>query len=359
MLLPIGPTATSQREARRQASAAVRRMTLALVTAAATASFCLLQPRLVAAQQTCGGIVGALCGAGEFCEFPPATCQWADQQGLCEPVPEACVMLFDPVCGCDGVVYGNDCVRRIAGVAKDHDGPCGETCGGIVGALCAEGEFCEYPPATCQGADLQGVCLPVPEVCIMVFDPVCGCDGATYGNDCERQIAGVAKDHDGPCGATCGGIVGAACPDGEFCEFPPNTCHWPDSQGTCQPIPQACITLHIAPECGCDGVTYSNDCWRRMAGVAKAHDGPCLPLCGDVNADADVNIIDALIVAQYSVGLRVCGISPFHYATNCDVNPPLSVGSDGSCNIADALRMAQCEVGLIPCDFDCWPFPCP
>ncbi|MFQ5477420.1 MAG: hypothetical protein ACE5E4_02255 [Candidatus Binatia bacterium] len=77
-------------------------------------------------------------------------------------------------------------------------------------------------------------------------------------------------------------------------------------------------------------------------------------LCGDVNADGVVNIVDALLVAQLSVHLREC--SSMANAGVCDINP---VGaSDGTCNIADALRMAQCDVGLISCGFSCVPLFC-
>lgn len=77
--------------------------------------------------------------------------------------------------------------------------PC--ACGGFIGDGCAEGFFCEFPPGSCHIADLQGTCIPVPVGCPRVFDPVCGCDGKTYANDCVRQSAQVGLAHVGECGA--------------------------------------------------------------------------------------------------------------------------------------------------------------
>ena len=76
-------------------------------------------------------------------------------------------------------------------------------------------------------------------------------------------------------------------------------------------------------------------------------------MCGDVNGDGVVNIGDALLTAQYDVGLRPCGQAPFSHPELCDVN------RDAACNIGDALKMAQCDVGLISCAFVCDPFSCP
>ena len=73
--------------------------------------------------------------------------------------------------------------------------------------------------------------------------------------------------------------------------------------------------------------------------------------CGDVNGDGIVDVGDALVVAQFDVGLRQC--SQLTQPEACDVN------GDGACNIGDSLRIAQCDVGLINCAFTCGPFTCP
>lgn len=132
------------------------------------------------------------CGADECCIFAEGTC--AREPGTCEPQPDFCPLVFDPVCGCDGQTYSNACFAAMDCESVAFTGACEEGC--TSNEDCAPSEYCASEPGTCEP---PGQCELRPEFCIQVFDPVCGCDGQTYSNECEAAAAGVSVAHEGEC----------------------------------------------------------------------------------------------------------------------------------------------------------------
>jgi hypothetical protein len=94
---------------------------------------------------------------------------------LCNPKPAApgcaCPLIYAPVCGCDGVTYGNSCVAACHNIFITSPGEC---------------------PCTPGEVDPECAC---PEN----WDPVCGCDGVTYSNACFAECAGITDFVEGDC----------------------------------------------------------------------------------------------------------------------------------------------------------------
>ncbi|MBW2461669.1 MAG: hypothetical protein JRH11_08480 [Deltaproteobacteria bacterium] len=75
---------------------------------------------------SCGGLGGASCGPGEYCDYPDGSfCGGDDSLGVCVPWADpACIEIYSPVCGCDGVTYDNSCLASAAGQDVLHTGVC-------------------------------------------------------------------------------------------------------------------------------------------------------------------------------------------------------------------------------------------
>ena len=64
------------------------------------------------------------------------------------------------------------------------------------------------------------------------------------------------------------------CHDGETCVFPMGDCGADGTGGMCIPNKMPCDATFL-PVCGCDDMTYANECMAIAAGVDVAAEGPC------------------------------------------------------------------------------------
>jgi hypothetical protein len=220
---------------------------------------------------------GNCCGPDEFCSRLPGDCEGP---GVCEPRPEFCQEIFDPVCGCDGLTYSNPCEAARSNVSILHRGECQPLGPCTTNEDCGEGEYCLKDFGNCDGG---GICELLPEACTFFFDPVCGCDGVTYDSICEATLARVAIADAGPCPGVpiCGSDE--ECPDGTFCARSEQQCGEP---GFCRAKITAaeCAGEPDDPVCGCDERTYPNACLAAAAGVGVRGRHPCevgVPCTGD------------------------------------------------------------------------------
>lgn len=141
------------------------------------------------------------CGVDEYCAWQAHTCG-ADpsDSGVCMTRPEACDAVYQPVCGCDLMVYGNECDAQMAGVDVAIDGGCQAPegyfpCGSMFCDL--QTTYCERQLSDVVGFPDTFACKPLPDTC----NPIeCAC------------LADV------PCGGSCevvdfGGLT-VSCPGG-------------------------------------------------------------------------------------------------------------------------------------------------
>jgi len=174
-------------------------------------------------------------------------------------------------------------VARVNGLCQPLSG-CGMYAGGVnyQGAFFESIEECVFACAEeCVNDQLLELGWVVD--CITLWDPVCGCDGTTYGNSClATYIGGVTSWASGECPTTVYG-----CTYEWACNFDPAATV---DNGTCTFPPMNCAFSNM----GCtypDGLNYDPN--------AEVDDGSCTfelvnPCPGDLNWDGFISVADIL-----------------------------------------------------------------
>ena len=178
-------------------------------------------------------------------------------------------------------------VGKVNGTCQYISG-CGTYAGGVnyAGALFDSMESCILGCAeTC--VDPQLLELGTMVDCTTLYEPVCGCDGVTYGNTCEAMYyGGVTSWTEGECGGSTEDVLGCTYP--MACNHDPNATA---DDGSCLFPPFGCA---FGQGAGCAYALALN-----FDPFALIDDGSCIfpPLetcSGDVDGDGSVSVGDVL-----------------------------------------------------------------
>jgi hypothetical protein len=131
---------------------------------------------------------------------------------------------------------------------------------------CTGTQYCNSPSNRCGTLDTASSCAARPQGCTANVDPVCGCDGQVYGNECEANAAGQDISNLGGCTMPTGTFACGPryCMKGtQYCEAMVGGAITNPGSYACHALPAGCGTT---PTCACITGSACGNCTMSAGG---------------------------------------------------------------------------------------------
>ncbi|KAL1493054.1 hypothetical protein ABEB36_011193 [Hypothenemus hampei] len=280
----------------------------------------------------------ARCTPGQECSI--------NKYGIAECVcPPECEPTMRPVCSKDGRTFPSECeLKRTSCLTRTtieiaYTGVCGEK------GPCADHE-CQFHAFCVEQSGSAHCECPV---CSSEFDPVCGSDGISYGNECKLKLEACKHRRDITIlyGGACNGCENKKCDFYAVCESDGV------AEGRCV-CPQKCsdTKLNKSPVCGTDGVTYANECELQKNScqtkqyILVAYKGNC-DLCENVECKYGARCEAGECVCPTncdgSGAEPVCASNMMTYPNECEMQKAMCQESGGESSSLSVVFYGDCQ----------------
>jgi Kazal-type serine protease inhibitor domain len=124
-------------------------------------------------------------------------------------------------------------------------------------------------------ASAQAADLAAPDLSWLALDESCPDGASVAALDAPEWLAGIDQaDAAAPAGAGSACSTNPQCKDRkQYCAKAAGDCK---GKGECKARPDVCTEI-FKPVCGCNGKTFSNECFAAAAGVNVKSEGACVP----------------------------------------------------------------------------------